>query len=88
MAPAWAMRALLNAISFLMYTLNLDLKFLGLPRDPFGSVMLTSIGSLGLEEAFAPLVPYSRVPIVLALGSVPLPVLDAQVDAWLQSLAG
>ncbi len=26
--------------------------------------------------------------IVLALGSVPLPVLDAQVDAWLQSLAG
>lgn len=32
--------------------------------------MVTNVGSLGLEEAFVPLVPYSKVPLLLAVGSV------------------
>jgi pyruvate/2-oxoglutarate dehydrogenase complex dihydrolipoamide acyltransferase (E2) component len=32
--------------------------------------MITNIGSLGLEQAFVPLVPYSRVPLVVAMGAV------------------
>lgn len=32
--------------------------------------MITNIGSLGLEMAYVPLVPYSRVPILLATGAV------------------
>jgi pyruvate dehydrogenase E2 component (dihydrolipoamide acetyltransferase) len=32
--------------------------------------MITNIGSLGLDQAFVPLVPYSGVPILLALGAV------------------
>lgn len=60
----------LDAMSFLLYTLNLDLRKLGLPHDPFGSVMITNIGTLGLDMAYVPLVPYSRVPILLATGSV------------------
>ncbi len=62
--------ALLRATSFLSYTLDLDLRWAGVPRDAFGSVMITNVGCLGLEEAFAPLVPYSRVPILLALGAI------------------
>lgn len=77
--PAFIMKRVLNAISFLMYTLNLDLSFLGLPKDPFGSVMITSVGMLGLEEAYAPLVPYSRVPMVIVVGSTkPKPHVDHQ----------
>jgi pyruvate dehydrogenase E2 component (dihydrolipoamide acetyltransferase) len=68
--PAFLMRWLLNTISFLTYTLNLDLSSVGIPRDAFGSVMITSIGTLGLDQAFAPLVPYSRVPLLLAVGAV------------------
>jgi len=60
----------LDLLSFLSGTLNLDLSALGVPRDPFGSVMVTNIGSLGLEEAYVPLVPYSRVPLLIALGAV------------------
>jgi pyruvate dehydrogenase E2 component (dihydrolipoamide acetyltransferase) len=52
-----------------MYTLNLWTPLLGSPRDPFGSCMITSIGSLGLDMAFAPLVPYSRVPLLIAVGA-------------------
>lgn len=57
-------------VAFLMFTLNLDLRKLGMPKDPFGSAMITNIGSLGLDQAFVPLVPYARVPILLAMGAV------------------
>jgi len=60
----------LNLGSWLIYGLNLDLGFLGLPRDPFGSVMITNVGGMGIDVAWAPLVPYSRVPLLLALGTV------------------
>jgi pyruvate/2-oxoglutarate dehydrogenase complex dihydrolipoamide acyltransferase (E2) component len=57
-------------VAFLMFTLNLDLRKLGMPKDPFGSAMITNIGSLGLDLAYVPLVPYARVPILLAMGAV------------------
>lgn len=70
MVPAFLVRYVLNFMGFLLYTLNLDMRWAGLPKDPFGSVMVTSIGSLGMDEAFAPLVAYSRVPLLLAVGAV------------------
>jgi pyruvate dehydrogenase E2 component (dihydrolipoamide acetyltransferase) len=68
--PLAATAPLLELTSFASYTLNLDLSWAGVPRDAFGSVMITNIGSLGLEEAFVPLVPYSRVPLLVALGAI------------------
>ena len=68
--PGWASRFVLNFAGFLLYTLNLWTPLLGSPRDPFGSCMVTSIGGLGLDLAFAPLVPYSRVPLLIAVGAV------------------
>lgn len=68
--PYSMLNRMLKLISFFSYTLNLDLRWMGVPKDPFGSIMITNIGSLGLQEAYVPLVPYSRVPIVLALGAV------------------
>lgn len=67
--PALASRALLDAIAFGLFDLNLDLRRLGLPKDPFGSVIVTNIGSLGLTEAYAPLMAYSRTPLLLAVGA-------------------
>ena len=68
--PQFLIAGVLRFIAFLTYTLNLDMSWAGLPRDPFGSIMVTNIGSLGLDVAYVPLVPYSRVPILLALGAV------------------
>jgi pyruvate/2-oxoglutarate dehydrogenase complex dihydrolipoamide acyltransferase (E2) component len=68
--PSALMNSTLTALSFLNYTLNLDLSSFGVPKDAFGSVMITNIGSIGLDQAFVPLVPYSRVPILIALGAV------------------
>lgn len=75
--PFFAVRRLLDAISFGLYGLNLDLTGVGLPRDPFGSVIVSNIGSLGLSEAYAPLMAYSRTPLLLAVGAVnDAPVVD------------
>lgn len=68
--PYFFLNRLLKIISFLSYTFNLDLRWMGVPNDPFGSVMITNIGSIGLDTAYVPLVPYSRVPIMLAMGAV------------------
>lgn len=68
--PWWMSRFYLNLGSWLMYGLNLDMRFLGLPKDPFGSVMITNIGSLGIDLAWAPLCPYTRVPLLLTVGAV------------------
>lgn len=57
-------------LSILSIGLNLDLRRFGIPSDPFGSVMITNIGTLGLESAYVPLVPYSRVPLLLAVGAI------------------
>ena len=70
MLPGFLSRVVLDFAGFLLYSLNLWTPLLGSPRDPFGSMMLTNIGSLGLDMAFAPLVPYSRVPFLMALGAV------------------
>jgi pyruvate dehydrogenase E2 component (dihydrolipoamide acetyltransferase) len=68
--PLFFMNAILKLMSFLMYTLNLDLGWAGIPKDPFGSATITNIGSLGLDTGYVPLVPYTRVPIFVAPGSV------------------
>jgi pyruvate dehydrogenase E2 component (dihydrolipoamide acetyltransferase) len=68
--PYFALNRFLKILSFFSYTLNLDLRWAGVPNDPFGSVMITNVGTLGLDTAYVPLVPYSRVPILLAVGAV------------------
>ena len=60
----------LDLMSFLTYGLNLNLQSLGIPKDPFGSIMITNVGGMGIDVALAPLVPYSRVPLLMALGAV------------------
>lgn len=68
MVPLIFMNAFLKLVAFLTYTLNLRLS--GVPRDPFGSATITNIGSLGLDTAFVPLVPYTRVNLFAAVGEI------------------
>lgn len=75
--PTFLMNFFLKMLSFFLYTLNLNLTWAGLPRDAFGSAVVTNVGSLGLSTAFVPLVPYTRVPIFIAPGEAyDAPVVD------------
>ena len=62
------LRPILLILEFLQFTLNISIPFLGMPKDRFGSAMVTDLGSLGIENAFLPLSPYSRCPLLLAVG--------------------
>lgn len=68
--PWQFVRHILNLVSFLNYDLNLPLTIFGMAKDPFGSVMITNVGSLGVDTAWAPLVPYTRVPLMMAVGAI------------------
>jgi len=68
--PATLRALALKAAETLTYDLGLDLRAIGVPYDQFGSAMVTNVASFGLPMGFAPLVPFSRVPIVLTVGKV------------------
>lgn len=75
--PFMWMNMFLKLLGFFMYTLNIDLSFLGMPRDAFGGVTITNVGSLGLDIAYVPLVPYTNTPIFIAPGAVlDMPVVE------------
>ncbi|HOX44982.1 MAG TPA: 2-oxo acid dehydrogenase subunit E2 [Myxococcota bacterium] len=78
--PGFLVRFFLWLTAFIGYTLNLRCP--GIPRDPFGACILTNVGMFGLDVAYAPLVPYSRAPIVLLVGQAkPRPVVvDGRIE--------
>jgi len=90
LVPGLVMNAVLRLLSFVWFTLNVDLRWVGMPKDPFGSVAVSNVGSLGLERAYLAMVPYTRVAFYLAPGAVrEVPVLegDALVPGKVMSLS-
>lgn len=68
--PGFLIGPILKFMGFLLYDLNLWSPLFNTPRDSFGSVMVTSVGMLGIDSGFAPLVPYSRCPLLMAVGEI------------------
>lgn len=68
--PVFLLRRVVRGLTFFMFNLGFSSKMLGIPEDPFGSAMLTSVGSLNAPPGLAPLVPNSRCPLLLCLGRV------------------
>jgi pyruvate dehydrogenase E2 component (dihydrolipoamide acetyltransferase) len=68
--PPMLRKLALRAIETAIYDWGLNLSRFGVPDDGFGSAMVTNVAMFGLPHGFAPLVPFSRVPIVLTVGEV------------------
>jgi pyruvate dehydrogenase E2 component (dihydrolipoamide acetyltransferase) len=68
--PSFILRHVLDLVGFILYSLNLWSPALNVEKDPFGSAMVTNIGSLGADFAFTPIPYYSRVPFILSIGAV------------------
>lgn len=79
--PPTLLGAALRFAAFLTADLGLDLKGLGMPREAFGSAMVTNVGVFGIQEGFAPLSPIYRVPVIVLVGEIePKPwVVDDEV---------
>lgn len=66
--PPLLLRPLHRLLDFVQYTLNLRVP--GLPRDAFGSAMVTNVGMFGISDAYAPLFPPSHCPVVMLVGAI------------------
>lgn len=81
--PSRGVGWLMRGLDFVLYRLGFSLEWAGVPYDQFGSAIVTSVGMLGIDMAYVPLVPVTRVPLFVLVGTVqPRPaVVDGQVVA-------
>jgi pyruvate dehydrogenase E2 component (dihydrolipoamide acetyltransferase) len=68
--PWWAVRPTLRAADLVTNELHLHLPQYGMPRDPFGSAMITNVGMFGIDTAFAPFSPIARCPMLVLVPEV------------------
>jgi 2-oxoacid dehydrogenase/acyltransferase catalytic subunit len=68
--PQSVLRVALHLGAWLTSDLNMDLSGLGMPRQPFGGAMITSVGMWGVSRAYSPLAHYYRVPVLVLVGAV------------------
>jgi hypothetical protein len=68
--PFFVLRPLLRVVDVLTNELHLHLPGQGMPRDPFGTAVITNVGMFGIDTAFAPMVPLGRCPMLLLVPEV------------------
>lgn len=68
--PRWLLGTSIKVSSWLTTDRDLDLKRFGLPRQAFGSTIVSSVGMFGVQRAYAPLAGYYRVPFLVLVGEV------------------
>lgn len=68
--PPILLRPLLDGIAFVTEDLQLPIPFLGLQGRPYGSVLISNIGTYGLDSAAAPWPTFCHVPIGILVGAV------------------
>jgi len=67
----------------LVNELDFDLPAQGMPRDPFGSAIVTNVGMFGIDTAFAPLLPMARCPMLILVPEVRRrPFVDRPCARW------
>ncbi len=81
-AIPWPVRGwVLGIVKWLTIDLGLSIPALGISPNSFGSIVISNIGSLGLDVGYAALMPVSNVSMVLTMGSVQTKpaVVDGQI---------
>ena len=68
--PWWLVRPLLWGIDLLTNELHLDIPSQGMPRDPFGTAIITNVGTFGIDTAFGPFLPLGRCAMLLLLSEI------------------
>lgn len=68
--PWWVLRPVLRATDLLTNEAHVHLPELGMPSDPFGTAVVSNVGSFGVDTAFAPFVPLGRCAMVMLIGEI------------------
>ena len=68
--PSISIPSLLSLLDFLIYELKIPPPMFGFKNEPFGPVVVSNFGSLGLKSAFAPLIPICRNVMTIGIGKL------------------
>jgi len=68
--PVFALRFIANFFGYLTNALGVSVPALGLRAATFGTCVVTNVGMMGIEQAYAPHTPFSHVPVTLLVGSI------------------
>lgn len=68
--PRIFMKSAMKVTAWLTADRDIDLQKYGLPRQAFGSAMVSSVGMFGIGHAYAPLSPFYRIPFLALVGEV------------------
>jgi pyruvate dehydrogenase E2 component (dihydrolipoamide acetyltransferase) len=68
--PGFLQTLAVSIIKWITSGLNLWSPVLGIPKNAFGSLMVTNVGSLGLDFALPALFPPAAVPAIVAVGAI------------------
>jgi hypothetical protein len=68
--PPLLLRPVLDAIGFVTETLQLPLAFMGVDARPYGSILVSNLGTYGLDSVAAPVPTFCHVPFTVVAGAV------------------
>lgn len=68
--PPLLLRAVMDGIGFVTESLQLPLPFFGVEARPFGSILVSNVGTYGLDSAAAPAPTFCHVPFGIIMGAV------------------
>lgn len=68
--PPILLGPLMDSIAFVTESLQLPLPILGMEARPYGSVLISNVGTYGLDSAAAPWPTFCHVPIGILMGAV------------------
>jgi len=70
LVPQPILKFFLKIYSFMIYEVGTRLGVRFLPYRPFGSIIVSNIGSLGIKNALLPLVPLARAALLVSVGKI------------------
>lgn len=68
--PRPLLKMFLKIYEFSIYELDTRLGLSFLPHRPFGSIIVSNVGSLGIKNALLPLVPLARASLMVSIGKI------------------
>ena len=68
--PPLLLRPVMEGIGFITESLQLPIPLIGLEARPYGSVLVSNVGTYGLDSASAPVPTFCHVPVTILVGAV------------------
>ena len=66
--PNMLVKLFISVYEILIYDFKTNLNIKKIPKQPFGSIIVSNVGSLGLKNALLPLVPLARASVMISIG--------------------